>query len=137
MKKILLFGLAAIALGGGVGFYMYNKPHMNMQSAAADLQVDATSLYSEYESDETSANTKYLGKILEVSGTVRETSTDEEAGTVKVMLDSGSELGGIICELDPLSKHKRTEFAVGEQVRMKGKCDGMLMDVVITRCVEE
>ncbi len=136
MKKFILFGLLAAAVIAGItGYMMWNKPHQNMVNADADVKVDAVTLYSEYETDETAANAKYLGKIVEVSGTVRETTTDE-TGSVKVMLDSGSELGGIICELDPLSEHKRTTFQSGEQVKLKGKCDGVLMDVVITRCVE-
>lgn len=136
MKKFILFGLLAAAVIAGItGYMMWNKPHQNMQTADADLKVDAVTLYSEYETDETAANAKYLGKIVEVSGTVRETTTDE-TGTVKIMLNSGSEMGGIICELDPLSEHKRTTFQSGEQVKLKGKCDGVLMDVVITRCVE-
>ena len=136
MKKIILWGLlAAAVIAGGAGYMMWNKPHQNMQTADADVKVDAVTLYSEYETDETTANAKYLGKIVAVTGTVRETTTDE-SGTVKVMLDSGSEMGGIICELDPLSTHKRTTFQTGEQVRLKGKCDGVLMDVVLTRCVE-
>ncbi len=136
MKKFLLWGLlAAAVIAGGAGYMMWNKPHQNMVNADAEVKVDAVTLYSEYETDEAAANAKYLGKIVEVSGTVRETTTDE-GGTVKVMLDSGSELGGIICELDPLSEHKRTTFQSGEQVKLKGKCDGVLMDVVLTRCVE-
>jgi len=136
MKKFILLGLLAAAVIAGItGYRMWNKPHQNMQTADADIKVDATALYSEYETGDEAANAKYLGKIVEVSGTVRETTTDE-GGTVKVMLDSGSEMAGIICELDPLSEHKRTTFQAGEQVRLKGKCDGFLMDVVLTRCVE-
>ena len=45
-------------------------------------------------------------------------------------------LGGVICQLDELSEHKRTEFETGETVQLKGRCTGMLMDVVLVRCVE-
>lgn len=136
MKKIILYGILLVAVAGGItGYLMWNKPHQNMQTASADVTIDAKTLYSKYETDEAAANSLYLGKIVEVSGTVRETSTDE-AGTVKVMLDSGSEMGGVLCELDPLSQHKRTVFQAGEQVHLKGTCDGVLMDVVLTRCVE-
>ena len=136
MKKFILFGLLAAAVIAGItGYMMWNKPHQNMVNADAEVKVDAVTLYSEYETDDEAANAKYLGKIVEVSGTVRESTTDE-SGTVKVMLDSGSEMAGIICELDPLSEHKRTTFQSGEQVKLKGKCDGFLMDVVLTRCVE-
>jgi len=136
MKKMILFGLLAAAVAAGIfGYYMWNKPHQNMQKAEANVNIAAATLYGEYETDETAADAKYLGKIVIVSGTVRETTKDD-TGSVKIMLDSGSEMGGIICELDPLSKHKRNTFQIGEQVRLKGKLDGYLADVVITRCVE-
>ncbi len=136
MKKIILYGILLVAgIGAIVGYRMWNKPHKDILHASADVTVDAKTLYNTYETDEAAANGNYLDKIIVVSGTVRETSTDE-TGSVKVMLASDSEMGGVLCELDPLSEHKRTTFQVGEQVKLKGKCDGMLMDVVLTRCVE-
>ena len=135
MKKYLKYILLLAVLGGVFGFYMYNKPHKNMNSARADLKLSAIQLFADFESDEVQANTKYLDKVMEVEGIVKEITQDEN-GMTTVTLEAGSEMFGVICQMDNLSKHKRTNFKEGEQVKFKGICTGVLMDVVLVRCVE-
>jgi hypothetical protein len=135
MKKILIIGGLLALFGAAVGFYFYNKPHQNIRSAKADFTVTATELFNAFETDETAANEKYLGKIIEVTGTVQEVKKDEE-GKTGVTLEGGGMMFGVICKLDDFSEPKRTEFTQGEQVTLKGECTGMLMDVVLVRCVE-
>lgn len=135
MKKILpIIGILAL-IGGIAGFMMYNKPHDDIRSAKADFEKTATELFTDFETDETAANAKFLDKIITVSGTIAEVSKDEE-GKVSITLDGGGLMGGIICKLDDFSEHKRTDFTAGETVTLKGICTGMLMDVVLVRCVE-
>lgn len=124
-----------VVLGLFGAYFMYNKPHKNMESAKADLSVSAEELFTEYETDEARANEKYLEKIVVVKGQVKDYSTNEE-GHISLTLQSNSEMFGVICELDNLTDHARTEFAIGETVSIKGICTGMLMDVVLVRCVE-
>ena len=131
LKYVLLLAIA----GSAVGFYLWNKPHQNMEKAAADITIEAAELFAAFDTDETAANTEYLDKVIQISGTVRSSSHNEE-GDVKVTLDSGDEMFGVICELDELTEHTRTTFDPGEKVTMKGKCTGKLMDVVLVRCVE-
>lgn len=135
MKKLLLIGLGLAIIGSIVGYQMYNKPHEDIRSAQADVDIQATALFSAYEADENTANTEYLDKKIQVSGTVMKVETDD-AGKVGVTLNAGGMLGGVVCKLDDLAEHKRTEFAEGEEVTFKGICTGMLMDVVLERCVE-
>lgn len=134
MKKYIIYLVLFGVAGTGFGFYMYNKPHQNMASAKADLQISANDLFTDFEADEAVANSKFLDKIIDISGTVR--SVSKEGETISVTLDSGDDMAGIICQLDNLTQHKRTTFEPGENVRFKGICSGMLMDVVLIRCVE-
>jgi hypothetical protein len=134
MKRILYFLLALACFGGAIGYYLWNKPHQNMQTAKADMAIEAAVLFGEFGADEAAANAKYLDKTIAVSGKVKEAAKLDD-GTVKVSLDTGSEFG-VFCELDPLSKHSRTDFAVGETVTFKGICTGFNFDVQLTRCVE-
>lgn len=135
MKKYLKYILFLAIVGGALGFYMYNKPHQNMLKAVADMQLSATQLFTDFENDETQANTKYLDKIVEISGVVKEVSKDEN-GMTSLTLESGSDMFGVICQMDNLTKHQRTDFKEGEKIRIKGICTGVLMDVVLVRCVE-
>ncbi|MCO6488524.1 MAG: hypothetical protein J5I98_08910 [Phaeodactylibacter sp.] len=134
MKKLLGTGLLLALVAGGIGYFMYNKPHQNMEKAQADVVLGAEELFTAFEANETEANQKYLDKVVKVSGLVKEVSTDEE-GNVSVTLESGSEMFGVICQMDNLTQHGKTDFKPGEQVTFKGICTGMLMDVVLVRCV--
>ncbi len=134
MKRLLYFLLAVAIIGGSVGYYLWNKPQKNMQTAKADMAIDATALFNEFANDEIAANAKYLDKTVAVSGKVKETTKSDD-GTVKVNLNTGSDFG-VLCELDPLSKHPRTDFTEGETVTFKGICTGLNFDVQLTRCVE-
>jgi hypothetical protein len=135
MKKFLFsFGLIGL-IGVGVGLYIYNKPHKDIKKSKPDFKIEASQLLAEFEENETEANTKYLDKLIEVEGTVREVSLDDE-GNVSVILESENPLSGIICQLDDLATHEKESFDPGEKVTFKGLCTGMLMDVVLVRCVE-
>jgi len=135
MKKYIKY-IALVAVAGLlVAFYIYNKPHENMKRAKPAYELSASEIYSAYEGDEAAANEQYLDKVIKVSGTVLESKTNDE-GVVSVTLEGGGMLGGVICQLDELSEHERTDFEAGEEVTFKGKCTGMLMDVVLVRCVE-
>lgn len=135
MKAYLKYGLLLAVVLIGVGIYMYNKPHQNIKKAKADFELEATELFSQFETNEANANTQYLDKVVQVTGSVKETGTDDE-GQISITLDAGNSMFGIICKLDDLTKHKRTSFQPGEKVTLKGVCTGMLMDVVLVRCVE-
>ncbi len=135
MTKKLIYVLLLGIIAAGFGFYMYNKPHKNIRNSKVDFTMEAKQLFSAFEENESEANTKYLDKIIEVSGTVREANTGEE-NNISVILESENELSGVICQLDNLTSHKKTNFKPGENVVFKGICTGMLMDVVMVRCIE-
>ncbi|HQU60286.1 MAG: hypothetical protein KDD02_22515 [Phaeodactylibacter sp.] len=134
MKKYLVALVLLVALGAGVGYLIYNKPFQDMNSAKADITLTAAELFTAFESDENAANSKYLDKVVQVSGTVKEVSTGDD-GNISITLDSGSDMFGVICQLDNLTEQPRKDFKEGEQLTLKGVCTGMLMDVVLVRCV--
>ncbi len=133
-KKLLILGAVLLIGAVSIGLMMYYKPHPNILKAEADFQLSALALYEAFDQDEEAANSQYLDKIIEVSGTVKSSSTDEN-GILSFTLDSGNELAGIICQMDHLTQHKNLDFKPGSKVSLKGICTGILMDVVLVRCV--
>jgi hypothetical protein len=133
MKKIVFLLLAVgIALAGGIGYWLWNKPHQDMSKAGAAFALSAEELLAAYEADEAAADALYLGKIVEVSGTVSQVVEGENT-TVVLGADEG--IFGIRCELDPFSALAFPDYQAGEVVRLKGECTGFLGDVVLMRCV--
>lgn len=135
MKKILLIVLGFALVGAGVGYYLWNKPHRDLNHEKADVTFDAAALFNAFKTDEAAANAKYLDKVIAVSGKVKEALND--AGTVKISLDSGNPNGFVVrCELSATAPHPRTEFSPGETVTLKGTCSGFNFDVLLNNCVE-
>lgn len=135
MKKTILIGVLVLgAIGAITAYFMYNKPHKDMEAASADITLEATALFAAFQADEQAANAQYLDKVVQVSGKVKH--VNQEDGKISVTLDSGDEMSGVVCQLDDLSTPSRTDFKEGEQVTFKGMCTGVLLDVVLVRCVE-
>jgi hypothetical protein len=132
--KLLKIGIILAFIATAVGFYVYNKPHKSIQNASAEIEVEAVQLFAEFATDEQAANEKYLDKIVAVRGRIIEVKQDE--AMISVVLETTDMMFGVVCQLDELSVHKRTEFEIGEEVVLKGICTGSLMDVVLVRCVE-
>ena len=136
MNKILLFGLIFLLVAGFIGYKIYHKPHQNIQTAAADYRLTATELFTAFDENEKAANAKYLDKIISVTGEIAAVAEDD-TGQVTVTLDGGGMLGGVVCKSDNFSENGIKNPRAGEEITLKCKCTGMLMDVVLVRCVKD
>lgn len=134
MKKALLIigllGLLALAYG----LYEYQRPVGSLTNEVANFSLPASTFFQEFEADENAANAKYLDKIIRVTGQVK--GTDFEGDSPNIVLETGDEMFGVVCQLDP-TKALPTQLAVGTTVNIKGNCTGKLMDVVLVNCIIE
>jgi chorismate synthase len=136
LKKILILGAVLAGIGGGVGYYMWNKPHATI--GKPDVAITAIELAAEFGKDENAATKKFMGDasktlIIQVSGKISEVKNDTSG--IALALDTGDPINGVSCLLDKYTKQPRTDYKVGEDVTLKGICTGKLSDVVIDRCV--
>jgi hypothetical protein len=46
MKKVLIALAVLLVAGAAVGFYLWNKPHENMERAKADMTLQAAQLFA-------------------------------------------------------------------------------------------
>jgi hypothetical protein len=131
-KKLLPFTGIVLLCCIGFGLYLFNEPHSGIQHIKPAVTIAATELYEEYNSNEKNADSKYIDKVIEVSGIV---SDDQKTdSTINISLKGGT-MGGINCSLS-LSDNKNISMpAVGTNLTLKGKCTGFLMDVELVDCV--
>jgi hypothetical protein len=137
LKKLLIFGCLAAVIGGGVGYYMWNKPHAEI--GQPNFTITATELAAEFTADDAKATEKYVGSmdkmiVVQVSGTVA--SVENDSSGVSLSLETGDPINGVSCVLDKFTKQQKTDYKVGDNVVLKGICTGKLTDVVIDRCVQ-
>ncbi|HMS98614.1 MAG TPA: hypothetical protein PKA12_07695 [Saprospiraceae bacterium] len=131
MRKYIWYILIAVLAGGAYGYYQYNRPVASLDSANADVMLDAPSLLKAFETNETEANTKYLDKVIEVSGQISRIEEDQEKKSI--YLNTGNEMSAVICEMELGTPTEG--LAEGSKVVIKGKCTGYLMDVVLVQSV--
>lgn len=131
IRNVLIVLLVAAIIGGIIGYRQYNKPHRNLKSEEVTAQITAQELFDDYKKDEAAANEKYLDNILQISGTIEKVNIEEEKSTLQLQTDDL--MAGIICEFE--KGELKTIPTAGEKINVRGICTGMLMDVVLVRCV--
>lgn len=133
-KKIILIAIAVLVVIGAIyGYYQYNRGNKDLSGAKADVTISSVNLYNEYSADEATANTKYLNKVIAVRGKISKIDKDA-TGSASILLDAGSDMGGVSCLLDARHNDEATKLHNGDSVTINGSCTGMLSDVVLVRC---
>ncbi|MFY0673234.1 MAG: hypothetical protein JXQ87_07510 [Bacteroidia bacterium] len=136
LKILLVFAGLGILVGGSVVFYVFNKPHRNIEEEAPAFTMVASSFYNEFSSDEAAGNLKFGNQVIQVNGPIAEVSLNGAEATIVL----NDEMEGISCTLDSTAvannEEKIKALSIGDQVTLKGKCDGfdMIMGVVLTKC---
>ncbi len=130
VKKILIAVLLLAIVGGAIGYRMYNKQAPKAEDAKG-IAVNAEILSQEFNANEQAANTKYLNKVVEVSGTINETDKNQDGGLM-VILQTGDPMTGIQCTM----RDKGVTATKGQKVTILGFCAGNgITGVTLTDCV--
>jgi hypothetical protein len=130
MKKLIYSILSIIALIAVAYCLILFIPKANTKDIEASAHVEAVQIYAEFNSNESSANAKYNGKIIEVKGKVLKITEDKQNATV-LILDAKNEFGAVLCTMQKTPKNLPKP---GDIVNVKGQCNGLLMDVVLNKC---
>ncbi len=132
MKRIILIVLVLGVLGAIITYtFVFRKSATNVNSAKAEVEISTDSLLFQFEQDELMANTLFLDKVIEVSGTIAEISATETG--VSIYLKDPSAMSGVLCGFSE-KPHGLEALKVGDMVRIKGICRGYLMDVNLNKC---
>lgn len=123
-RILAIIGIAGLVIGGGIGLYMLNMPHRDVQTVNSDFSLTSGQIVSEYLSDPDAANQKYLAadgesKILEVTGTVAKISEDYNGNWV-VLLKDQSDKAGVSASFSTQSNKNAEVLKVGQTVTIKG-----------------
>lgn len=97
------------------------------------VRVTASQLFADYEANEIAADEKYKGKVIVVSGTIDNIGKDI-LDTMYVTLDSGKPLFNVQCFFSDKHKSQLSNVAKGQQVMVKGKCDGKFGNILLRGC---
>ena len=135
MKKPIFIFLIIITVTGisssYVYFFIYNKPHQNIANATPTYTLTTEQLYTEYNTDEKKSDQKYLGKIIEIKGSISEIINDKTSITLEFKKED--DMGGVIVSLDSIYDQRYQHLTIGQPIIIKGVCVGKLTDVTINK----
>ncbi len=130
----MVVALSVIA-GLSVNYYVFHKKHKNTFDLKAEYTISADNLFKEFETNEDSANSKYLGKIIEVEGKIL--GIKEFSGSYQISFVD--EVFGVTCMIDSnyavQQKKEILNIKAGNMIKIKGQCNGYLSDVKLDRCI--
>jgi hypothetical protein len=131
---ILIIFLSIFAiLGIAVLCYVFRGVEKSVESKTAQYTVTSDELFAAFEENETTANEKFLGKIIEVTGEV--SSIEKTAtGQLVIVLSVSSPMGGVRCTFETQQEDILKKVSTGTSHTVKGKCSGLLMEVVLDNC---
>ena len=135
MARAVFFIIAALIV-----FYVYpkltskieEKPQAPYSEPAVSLT--AFGLYNIYQQDESSADKKFKGKLVSVSGEIGSIGKDM-IGKFNICLKITDNLCGVQCFFDKAHKKKVLAQEKGARITITGRCDGKTGRVILRKCV--
>lgn len=136
-RNILLFLVILVITGAATGYYYFNKGPEDIRKSSA-VNVDAKYIYDQFINDSARALKDFAGKILIVSGEVKNFSLNQQQQVI-ILLKTNIEGASVNCtmEQDP------GKITLNEHIRIKGIIAGIGQgdeelgispDVYMTRC---
>ena len=107
----------------------------DISGKSPDIKISANELHQDYQANEVKADGKYEGKILQVTGTVEDVGKDI-TDTIYVSLSVGGEYSAtsVQCFFADSHTDDAANLNKGDQVTIKGKGDGLMMNVLLRGC---
>lgn len=130
MKKILLIILVLAAAGISAGVYLWNKAPAKVEDSKS-FAINADDLAIAFTGNEQQANSKYLNKVLDVSGVITEVSKNQDGKTVIMLGIASDPLSGIQCTM----RDNDVKAEIGKSITIKGFCNGYTLVVLLSDCI--
>ena len=124
--KIILLATALIVIAAGAYFYV-NRKTQSLTDSNADFKISAVKFLEEYSSAQILSDKKYLGKVIQVEGNLKEIESDDK-GSLTFVLGDLTSMSSVRCSIDTTVVIDESAYPVGTAVSLKGECTGFNAD---------
>jgi hypothetical protein len=136
-KIIIIIFLSILAIGGGVAFYLWNKPKTNAADVKPTYVLSADELAAAFIADENTANGKYVkdSVAFEMTGVVDTVYTND--GGEDILVFQTKTEAKVTCSFNVgQDSGNPRQFKKGDSAKLKGYCGGidMFMEVQMRAC---
>jgi hypothetical protein len=132
MKKVLAGIFAVVVIALAYGIYLFNLAPSDTRTTKEAFETPADELVKEFSADELAASKKYVDQVIVVAGTVGEIKLRENEASVTLL--SSDPMAGVTCSFYSDETATLKHVTTGMKIKIKGKCTGKLMDVVLNNC---
>jgi hypothetical protein len=133
--------LICILVGGAYAWKEYNRKSIDLSDTKAAYSLSAKELISEFSVADTASNTKYLSKVVAISGDIRSIDSSNNGAFTIVLSDTNSQTS-IRCSMDSLEIKNLMQLKTGMNVSVKGiytgfNADdmGLGADILFNKCI--
>ncbi len=130
---LIIFSAALVALCIYINWRFTSETYIDMEKASAELNISSKNLVANFINDEERADTMFSGKIVEITGRVKEVTFLNNRNTV--ILYGQNTSSGIICDFGTNQLEEIKGLIKNQKITVKGVCKGFLKDVVILNCL--
>ena len=133
IKSLISFFLfVIIAFGSLDEFENLDQSPKVPSDSNPSVTISASKLYKEYNENEIAADEKYKGKIIEVTGVIRDIGNDI-MDNAYITLVGDEYFGDIQCYFN--EKSVVAKLSKGKRITVIGSCSGLMMNVQINNCI--
>jgi hypothetical protein len=126
-KFIWLLIIVTVGIGAWYGYKLYNLKNPDLINVKADVKISAVDFIHEYEANDSVSNQKYLGKVVEVSGNIKEIKMDDKGYYTVILGDTGS-MSSVRCSMDSVHQKDAAKLVSGSSTTVRGACTGFNKD---------
>ncbi len=118
LKYILGFIVIVVIAGAGFAWWVYHKPHRNINDEIA-VKSETNALLDAFKQNEKTASAQYNDKVLELSGIVKDASKND-AGNWVINIENDAQTGSITVAFSAL----QDSLQPFDSISYKGICAG-------------
>ena len=125
-NKIITIAVAFIVIAAAAYFYV-NRKTQSLTDRRADYKISAIKFLEEYSADQVLSDKKYLGKIIQVDGNLKEVDVND-SGFLTFVLGEVGTMSSVRCSVDTSLILDQSTYKIGSAVSLKGECTGFNAD---------
>jgi hypothetical protein len=123
LKRILVVVLLLAIAGFLVWKYVINRNIANNKDAKPDYTISMQDLLKEFSNNDSATSKKYIGKLISVTGNVKEVLMSDSATTIN--LGDTSSNNTIVCQIDARNNAAAKLVKPNTQITVKGELAGI------------